>query len=168
MKHISSLSRKKREKMRLKAAKLFKKGQSQADIARKFKVTPAAVSYWREAWEKQGIEGLKSKGHPGFESILTEENKILFKKAILKGPEAYGYQTNLWTLSRLADLMKKVAKVKFSEVWIWKIVRSLGFTCQKPEVKPKQRNEKAIKNWKEKRLPNLKKMGSKTWISSGL
>lgn len=168
MKHTYSLSRKKREKIRLKAAKLFKEGQSQADIARKFKVTPAAVSYWHEAWKEQGIKGLESKGHPGFESTLTEENKILFKKAIIKGPEAYGYQTNLWTLSRLSAVMKKVTKVKFSEVWTWKIVRSLGFTCQKPEIKAKQRNEKAIKDWREKRLPSLKKMGSKTWISSGL
>jgi len=49
MKHTSSLARKKREKIRLKAAKLFKKNQSQAEVARKFKVTPAAANYWHKA-----------------------------------------------------------------------------------------------------------------------
>lgn len=154
--------------MRLKAAKLFKKKELQADIARKFKVTPAAVNYWHKAWEKQGVKGLKSKGHPGFESKLTDEKRILFKKAILKGPEAYGYQTNLWTLSRLAEVMKKATGIKFKHNRTWQIVRSLGFTSQKPEVRAKQRDEKAIKEWKEKRLPDLKKMGGKTRISSGL
>ncbi|MBU4000280.1 winged helix-turn-helix domain-containing protein [Patescibacteria group bacterium] len=168
MKHTSSLSRKKREKTRLKAAKLFKKKKLQAEIARRFKVTPAAVNYWHKAWEKQGIKGLKSKGHPGFESKLTEEKRILFKKAILKGPEEYGFETNLWTLSRLADVMKKATGVKFEHNRTWQIVRSLGFTSQKPEVRAKQRDEKAIKEWKEKQLPVLKKMGIKTWIPSGL
>jgi transposase len=166
--HTSSLSCKEREKIRLKAAKLFKKNKSQAEVARKFKVTPAAVNYWHKAWKKQDIKGLKSKGHPGFESKLTDEKRILFKKAVLKGPLAYGYQTNLWTLSRLASVMKKVAKVKFSGVWTWNIIRSLGFTCQKPQVKAKQQNKQKIKEWKEKRLPGLKKMGDKTWILSGL
>lgn len=167
-KHTSSLARKKREKIRLKAAKLFEKNKSQAEVARKFKVTPAAVNYWHKAWEKLGIKGLKSKGHPGFESKLTEEKRVLFKKAILKGPEAYGYQTNLWTLSRLAEVMKKATGVKFKHNRTWQIVRSLGFTSQKPEVKAKQRDEKAIKEWKKKKLPGLKKMGSKTRISYGL
>lgn len=167
-KHISSLSRKEREKIRLKAAKLFKKGKSQADIARKFKATPAAVSYWHEEWVKNGIKGLMSKGHPGFESKLTEEKKSLFKQAVLKGPEEYGFKTNLWTLERLAVVMKKTTGVKFGHNHTWEIVRSLSFTCQKPELKAKERDEKAIAEWKEKRLPSLKKMGRKAWIPSGL
>jgi transposase len=166
--HISSSVRKKKEKIRFKAAKLFERNISQAEVARKFKVTPAAVNYWHKAWEKHSIKGLKSKGHPGFESKLTDEKRILFKKAILKGPLAYGYQTNLWTLSRLASVMKKVAKVKFSGVWTWNIIKSLGFTCQKPQVKAKQQDKKAIKEWREKRFPDLKKMGDKTWILSKL
>lgn len=158
-KHITSLSREQREKVRLKAGKLFKKGVTQAEIARKFKVTPAAVNYWHKEWQEHGIRGLKSLGHPGFSSKLTEEKRKSFKQAILKGPLAYGYETNLWTLPRLAAVMKKVAKVRFSEVWTWHIVRDLGFTPQKPQVKAKERNEQAIARWKAKTLPDLKKMG---------
>jgi transposase len=164
---MSSLSREKREKVRFRAARLFKRGANQADVARKFRVTPAAVNYWHKSWKKQGLEGLKSRGHPGFKSRLTEEKRRLFKKAVLKGPEAYGYLTNLWTLERLANVMKKTTGVKFGRNHTWEIVKSLGFTCQKPETKSKKRQEKAIKIWKERRLPYLKKMGSKSWILSG-
>lgn len=153
------MSRKDKERIRLKAGKMFDKGRAQANVARKFKVTTAAANFWHKAWKKKGLAGLKSKGHSGFDSKLTKEKRQVFKKAILKGPRSFGYETDLWTLSRLAAVMKKVNKIKFSEVWIWHIVRELGFTPQKPQVKAKQRDEKAIKEWKEKTLPDLKKMG---------
>ncbi|MBI5077577.1 helix-turn-helix domain-containing protein, partial [Candidatus Falkowbacteria bacterium] len=51
-KHMASLSREQREKARFKAAKLFEKNVSQAEIARRFKVTPAAVNYWHIDWKK--------------------------------------------------------------------------------------------------------------------
>jgi len=118
--------------------------------------------------KKHGMEGLMSKGHPGFPSALTEEKRKRFKQAILKGPLAYGYETNLWTLPRLATVLKKVGGVKFSEVWTWHIVRDLGFTPQKPQVRAAQRDEKAIADWKTKTLPGLKKMGWGKRVSSGV
>ena len=163
---MASLSREQREKTRFKAARLFKKNIPQAAIARKLKVTPAAVNYWHIAWEKHGKEGLKSKGHPGFESRLTDVKRSVFKRAVLKGPLDYGFETNFWTLSRLAAVMKKTTGIKFGHDRTWQIVRELGFTCQKPQVRAAQRDEAAIKAWKEKRLPDLKKMGhrhSSSW-----
>lgn len=167
-KHISSLSHKEREKVRVQAGKLFQKGVSQAEVARRFKATAAAVSYWHEAWKDRGMRGLKSKGHTGFASKLTGEKRLLFKRAILEGPLEHGYQTNLWTLSRLRAVMKKETGCAFSEVWVWHIVRLLGFTPQKPQVLARERDKKAIVEWKTKRLPGLKKMGSQTWVLSGL
>jgi transposase len=166
--HISSLSREQKEKVRMNAGKLFKKGVSQAEVSRRLKVTHPAVSYWYATWKKKGMKGLLSKGHSGFASKLTEKKRQAFKEAILAGPDVYGYPTNLWTLPRLSAVMKTVTKVKFSEVWTWHIVRDLGFTPQKPQVKAKQRNEKAIKEWKWKTLPDLKKMGWKPRISLGI
>lgn len=166
--HHSSLSREEREKRRLKAATLFKKDVPQAEIARRFGISTAAASYWYAAYKKGGKAALRSKGQTGFSSKLTPKKRLLFKKAILKGPLSYGYETNLWTLPRLSAVMKKVAGVKFSDVWTWQIVRDLGFTPQKPQVKAAQRDESAIAEWKAKTLPGLKKMGTNTWVSSGV
>lgn len=167
-KHKLSLSRKDKEKRRLKAGKMFKKGFSQAVIARKFKVTPAAVKYWHDAWKKKGFKGLKSKGHPGFPSKFTEEKQKKLKKIIFAGAKKYGYSTDFWTLSRLAAVIRKEFKISFSCVWIWKIIISLGFTCQKPQTRNKERNEKAIKQWKIETFPSLKKMGAKKWLFTGV
>ncbi len=161
-KHISSLSREDKEKRRLKAGKMFEKGHTQAEVARKFKVTPTAAKYWHDAWKKGGVNNLKSKGHPGFSSALTGEKKEKLKKIILKGAKKYGYSTDFWTLSRIAAVIRKEFKLSFGHTWTWEIVLSLGFTCQKPQAKNKERDEKAIKEWKTKIFPSLKKMGSKT------
>lgn len=166
-KHAPLLSRKKRETTRLKAAKLFKKNIPQAEIARKFRITPAAVNYWHKAWKKGGVRALKSKGQPGVPSKLTSEDRMTFKKAILKGPLAYGYETDFWTLSRLSAVMKKVTGVKFGITHTWEIVRSLGFTPQTPKVVAAERDDKAIEEWVKKRLPDLKKMGGNLWVLSG-
>lgn len=167
-KHIASLSREQREKRRFKAAKFFKNNIPQAEIARKLKVTPAAVNYWHIDWKKHGRQGLKSKGHPGFQSRLADDKRLIFKQAVLKGPLEYGFETNFWTLSRLSAVMKKTTGIKFGHDRTWRIVRGLGFTCQKPQVRAAERDEAAIKIWREKRLPGLKKMGGNAWIFSGL
>lgn len=167
-KNVSSLSRKKRETIRLKAANLFKKNIPQAEIARKLKVTPAAVNQWHKVWKKGGSKALKSKGHPGVPSKLTPKDRKAFKEAILKGPMYFGYETDFWTLSRLSAVMKKVTKVKFGITHTWEIVRALGFTPQKPKVVAAERDQKAIDEWVKKRLPGLKKMGSNLWVLPGI
>lgn len=168
MKHISSLSREGREKARLTAGKLFAKGISEAEVARRFGATRTAALYWHRTWKKDKKNGLKSKGRPGFASKLSEEKRAHFKESILKGPLSHGFPTNLWTLKRLGVVMKKTTGVAFSDVWTWHIVRGLGFTPQKPQVRSAKRDEKAVAAWKATRLPGLKKMGGNAWIFSGL
>lgn len=166
--HKLSLSREDRERRRLKAGKCFKKKMTNAAIARKFRVTPAAVTQWKQSYEKDKKRGLLSKGKTGKLSRLTEEKRKEFKQDILKGPIAAGFETDLWTLARLKSVLKKTAHVSFSVKHVWEIVRSLGFTPQKPQVLAKERDEQAIMGWRSKRLPGLKKMGQTTWILYGV
>jgi len=165
---MASVSREEREKVRLKAGKLFKKGFSQADVARKLKVSTAAANYWHKDWDKKGMKGLKTKGQPGFASGLDEKDKKAFKQAILDGPCTHGFETDLWTLPKLTQVLKKVSGFSCSEVWTWHIVRTLGFTPQRPEVKAKERNAQAIEKWQTRTLPGFKKMGRQTWVLSGV
>jgi transposase len=158
--HTSSLSRDDRERRRAKAAVLFKKGVSHAEISRHLSVTPAAVTQWRRAYAHGGRKALLSKGPSGFPSKITPEKRARFKREILKGPLSHGYPTNLWTLPRLGALLTKIVRVKFSDAWVWNIVRELGFTPQKPQVKAAERDEQAIRGWRTATLPKLKKMGA--------
>ena len=64
--------------------------------------------------------------------------------------------------------MKKVTGVTFGGTWVWQIMRDLGFTPQKPELRAKERKKTAIAAWKKKTLPDLKKMGTKTRVLPGI
>lgn len=148
------------EQRRFLAGKLFAKGKAQADVARKLGVTPAAVCKWHAKWEKKGKDGLVSKGLPGRDPKLSEKKKQELKKILLRGPEKAGYDTGFWTLFRIKSVTKKKFRVSLGTGSVWRTVISLGFSCQKPEKRDKERNEKAISDWKLKEFPRLKKMGA--------
>ena len=162
--HLPLESREAKEKRRFKAAKLFKKGIHQAEVARRLGVTPAAVHGWFHTWKTQGIKGLRSQGPPGFPSRLTEQDRRKCRAAILKGARKFGYDTDLWTLARIRTVMKRVTKKSFGITRVWQIVLSLGFTNQKPKRRSTERDEGAIRRWKDHTFPRLKKMGRKTPI----
>ncbi len=143
----------------MKAGKLFHEGCVQAEIARTLRVTPAAVNQWHIVWKESGIRGLKSKGHPGTQTTLTKEKAQKLKRAILKGPRAFGYTTDLWTLERIRAVAKKEVHLSFGTTWIWHTVIALGLSCQKPIKRSVERNEQTITTWKLKTFPHLKKMG---------
>jgi transposase len=159
--HSFSVSREAKEGRRLKAGEMFKGGMSQAEVARKLRVSPASVHGWYHAWKEEGMRGLKSKGHPGFVSEFTEADGKRIREAILKGARKYGYNTDLWTVERIGAVMKRVTGKSFGTTWTWHIVTQLGFTNQKPERRSKERDEEAIQTWKRNTFPWLKKMGAK-------
>lgn len=145
------------ERRRLKAAKLFESGHSQAEVARKFEVSREAVRKWYDDWKKKGATGLQSIGKPGPKSRLTHEKLKLVQKGLLKGPTAYGFTTQLWTLSRIASMIRKEAKLSYGTTMVWQVLQSLNWSCQRPETRAKERNEAAIRRWQKDVWPHLKK-----------
>lgn len=159
--HKSPLSRQELEKRRLKAAKFFEKGiTNRSEVARICDVSHEAVRLWYINWKKKGLEGLKSKGKPGPKPKLTEEKKEKIIKALLKGPQALGWTTNIWTLKRITEVIKKVAKVKHHPGYVWRILKSMGWSCQRPKLQSKYRNERIITKWRKVVWPAIKKRGS--------
>ena len=81
---------------------------------------------------------------------------------LLKGPLAAGYRTDLWTLKRVAQLIHQQFRVRYHPCHVWKLLTSLGWTCQKPERRALQRDDAAIARWKRTRWPHIKKRRA-TW-----
>lgn len=162
MKTITKRDRKALEQRRLTAGELFQRGVSQAEIARKLKVTTAAVCKWHAEWNANKKNGLLSKGPTGANPILNAKKRQELKKAILSGPAKAGYATDFWTLERIRALAKKKLKIDLGTTSVWRAVIGLGFSVQKPERRARERNEKAITDWKLNTFPKLKKMGQET------
>jgi len=94
------------ETRRQKAAKLFAKEQSAPEIARRLGVARQVAYRWKQAWDKGGKSALASKEPAGPKPKLTVEQTEQVPQALVAGPLTHGYKTNLWTLPRVAMLIK--------------------------------------------------------------
>jgi transposase len=148
------------ERRRQRAGEHFNRGKSEAWVARHFKVSAVAAWKWHRAWKKDKKDGLKSKGRCGAKKKLTKEKLRTIDRLLQKGAEHNGFPSPLWTLNRVAELIRKEAHVVYHPGHIWKILRSAGWTSQKPVRRARERNETAIRMWYKGVWPTLKKGGS--------
>ena len=149
------------EKRRMQAARLLKKGVHEAEVARRVGVHRQSVNRWARQLNESGISGLKKAGRAGRKPRLSEADLERIRKALKRGPEALGYETSLWTAWRVADLIERECGIKYHSGHVWKILRNLGWSCQRPTGRALERDEDAIRRWKKKRWPELKKKPSR-------
>lgn len=145
------------EKRRNKAATFFNKGCSAPEVARRFGVARQVAYRWKDAWEQGGKGALSSKGAAGRKPKLTGEQTQRVTEALLAGPAAQGYKTDLWTLPRVAALIEDLTGVRYHPGHVWRLMGASGFSCQRPERRAVERDDKAIRRWQRVEWPALKK-----------
>lgn len=156
------------EKRRKKAGKLFEKGCLAPEVARRRGVARQVAYRWKNAWERGGSQALESKGPAGRKAKLTPEQTQRVLEELLAGPAAHGYKTNLWTLPRVAALIENLTAVRYHPGHVWRLLGANGFSCQRPERRAVERDEKAIRRWKHAEWPALKKRRASKGEASSL
>ena len=154
------------EQRRLRAARLLEKGVSQSQVARQVGVHRQSVSRWAQQLEKEGRPGLEQAGRAGRKPRLSAADLERIENALKRGPEAFGYDTGLWTSARVAQLIEQECGITYHPGHVWRLLRQLGWSCQRPTGRALERDEKAIAQWKRKRWPEIKKKPKKRGESS--
>jgi transposase len=149
------------EQRRMRAMVLLDQGWSQAEVAEHLGVTPGAVSQWKKRYRRDGPDGVRAKPHPGPKPKLTPRQREQLGRLLLKGARAHGYRTELWTLTRVAEVIQKRFGVQYDPSGVWHVLRNMGWSCQKPERRARERNEQAIAQWRKKDWPRIKKSTKK-------
>lgn len=144
------------QRRRLRAARLLSRGVAQAEVARRVGVSRTTVSTWNERLEQGGSEALRARPRGRPAGLDTAQRRELMK-TLTAGALAEGFATELWTLSRVGTLIERRFGRGYSESQVWRILVSLGFSCQRPSSQALERNEAAIRRWKRVRWPALKK-----------
>jgi transposase len=145
------------ERRRRQAVQLLKAGKNLSAVALALSSSVSSVFRWSQIYQKNGLVGLRAQPIPGRPPRLSEQQKQRLVKYLLRGPLAAGYQTDLWTLSRIAKIIKQKFGIQYHPCHVWKILRNIGWSCQKPERRALQRDEKKIACWKRSRWPHIKK-----------
>lgn len=150
----------------MEAARLLREGLSQSQVARAVGVHRQSVSRWARELEQSGVRGLRKAGRTGRPPKLAAVQLRELERALKRGPEAFGFATGLWTASRVRELIEHRTGVRYHEDHVWRILRRLNWSCQRPTGKALERDEQAIQQWKQYRWPRIKKKRSASGASS--
>ncbi|PYP29995.1 MAG: hypothetical protein DMD49_11715 [Gemmatimonadetes bacterium] len=132
--------------------------------ARPSRSSPIGSGWW-QTYRRKGTRGLDAKPTPGRPPRLSTGQKRQLVKLLTRGALHAGYRTDLWTLPRVTELIHQQFGVRYHPAHVWKVLTTLGWSCQKPERRAVERDEVAIARWKRDEWPRIKKRRA-TWRPS--
>lgn len=145
------------ELRRRRAARLFAVGEIMAEVARALRVSRQSVSRWYQAWRRGGRTALRGAGRAGRKPKLTPVELARVDQALRQGARTHGFATDLWTLPRIATVIERLTGVTYHPGHVWRVLRALGWTLQRPATQARERNAAAIRHWVSHRWPAVKK-----------
>ena len=136
------------EGVRMQAGELFAAGHTQAEVARTLGVARQNVSRWHAQWRQGGLEALRSAGPTGYAPRLSPEQLHLVDQALREGARAHGFDTDHWTLDRVATVIQRLTGVAYHRGHVWKLLRHrLHYRLLRPARRAVERDERAIARW---------------------
>jgi transposase len=147
-------------KRRVRAGRMLQRGLTPAEVAARVGVARQTVYTWKQTLDEGGIDALRERRRTGPQSKLDEAALSCLREILLESPTAHGFGTELWTLKRVQQVIQRLFGVRYSEVHIWRLLGQMGFSSQKPERRAVERDQDAIRTWKRRTWPVLKKKPS--------
>lgn len=135
------------ERRRLRALALLEGGLLPSEVARRVGVDRRSVRRWKAAARKHGEAGVLARDVPGRPPKLKLAQKRRLEGLLLKGPLASGFDTDLWTCPRVAEVIQQRFGVDYHVDHVGRLLRDLGWSPQKPARRAVERDEQAIRRW---------------------
>ena len=125
-------------------------GKSSREVGKILQCDQKLVLYWKNRYEKKGLEGLKTKPRSGKPPLLSLRQGNKIKKKIAEDNPA-----NPWTTKKVCDLIKKETGIQYTQRHVQRILHKWDFSLLVPRPTFWQKaSGDEIKNfWKK----NLKK-----------
>lgn len=150
-----------REWRRLRALQLEQQGWRQRAIAEALGVREETVSRWLARAAEHGPESLRTRPAPGRPAKLSARQKALIPEFLWHGAEAYGFSGEVWTCARVARVIQEELGVLYHKDHVGRLLKELNWTPQMPIRRASQRDEPAIRRWREQNWPELLKRARK-------
>jgi transposase len=95
-------------------------------------------------------------GRAGRRPRLSAAELDAVEEALGKGPQAFGFDTDLWTLGRIAAVIEQLTGVRHHPGHVWRLLRRLGWSPQRPARRAAERDEAEIARWRAQEWPRIK------------
>ncbi len=126
------------------------------DVARAYSTDRTTLFRWMRRYQQNGESGLHRRVGSGRPRKLKEVDSERFLSLVLQPATRFGYETDLWTVARVHQVVQEKLKVVVSQDTIWRRLREAGLTYQKPERQYFETDDKARQEWLEQTLPKIR------------
>jgi transposase len=77
------------------------------------------------------------------------------RRVLDRGAVAAGFDNDLWTLGRIAEVIERVTGVAHHPGHVWRILKAMRWSLQRPARKAVERNEAEIARWVAQEWPQI-------------
>src|SRR5262245_46098727 len=145
------------EHRRFLAVERVGEGYSPQEVADFLAVDPSSVRRWVAASRRRGAAALAAKPVSGRPPKLTTTQEKIVRRWLAENPTEHGFATELWTASRLDQLIEQEFGAHFHPHYLANWPRRRGYTPQLPRRAPRERDERAIARWLAEDWPRTKR-----------
>lgn len=142
------------ERRRLQAADLFAQGKTKAEVARALGVSAQTAGRWHQRWRNGGASGMRT-ARQGKPAQLGPADLTRVRQVLERGPVAAGFDSDLWTLARVAEVIEQVTGVAHHPGYVWRLLRAMGWSLQRPARRAVERDEPGIARWVAAEWPRI-------------
>jgi transposase len=119
------------------------------------------VGRWQQTLTSGGQRSLRGAPRTGRPPLLDANDQKRLIAALKAGALAQGYSSDLWTLGRVGKLIEMLTGQRYCESGVWRLLKRLGFSSQRPAKRAMQRDETAVRQWKSKPLAGAQKKAAR-------
>ncbi len=144
----------------MQAAELFEQKTKPPEVARLLRVSVKSAYQWQRLWRQGGRQALASQGPGGSRCRLSPRCLDKLAGFLEEGPAAHGWvEDQVWTAARVATLIGRKFHVSYSVSGATRLMHRLGFSPQVPARRVAERDEQAVRVWKEATWAEVKEPG---------
>lgn len=125
-------------------------------------ISRSSIYDWIHKYREEGEDALETKKAPGAPLVITLEMDQWLRKTILTStPEAHGYDTVLWTLEIMVDLLKKQFGVWVSDSIVALHLHEMKLSSQVPCYQARQQDPQKVEDFINHKFPLIQRVAER-------
>jgi transposase len=148
-------------------AAIVERNKRPDDVSDMIGFSLSSIYEWLNRIAVDGYEGLKTRKAPGAPPIITKEMDDWLKTTVLSStPEAFGYDTPLWTADILAELLQHEFGVTAASRTVNQHLKNLNLSYQKPAYHATEQNPMRLNDFLNDKFQEYKNLQRKLTLTS--
>ena len=148
--------------IRIRAVNAILTGQRKKDVAKAYQVNYTTLYRWCKRYNHhENISDLQRKFGSGRPTTLNTDHCERLIDIVMRPASHFGYETDFWTCRRITQVVEQELKVDVSRLTVWRTLRDIGLTYQKPERQYFEIDEQKRKKWVRYEIPKIRRAVAK-------